>query len=259
MTEPSWQYLSIKNWSKYQPKLKNGNPRRDWIRLDTNRVDDSEFIHLGCFARGVLTGLMELVGRTGKWPPNDVTYIARAMHTIPTDRPHLRHTIDTLLVRGFLILCSQQNEIESALQDKTRQDKTRQSTIPSAVEPPRKAVAPKPEPVIFFDGIKLKIDQKSHDAFLVAYEGTNLLTEYRRMDAWLVSNKRNYRDFGRFANSWLGKLKIPINGNGQSPTRFQNWDERRSWQLLVEADEQMKREKEENDKRRVSPGIQRVS
>ena len=140
MPEPAPQYLSIKNWHKYQPKLKNGNPRRDWIRLDTNRVDDPEFLPLGFFSRGVLTGIMELKGRTGKNPPNDVTYLARAMHTIPTDRPHLRHTIDTLLTRGFLILSNQQIEVESALQDKTGQDKTYNPLPPSKPTSPNAPV-----------------------------------------------------------------------------------------------------------------------
>lgn len=61
----------------------------------------------------------------------------------------------------------------------------------------------------YFSGDRLKITQKEHGVFTKAYEGTDLDSEYRRMDSWLVSNRRNYRNFGRFANSWLSRQKIP--------------------------------------------------
>lgn len=213
MPESETQYLSIKNWQKYQPKLKNGKDRRDWIRLDTNLEEDPAFLRLTFFQRSLLIGIWRLKGRTGLNPPADAKHIARALQVEGETRHNLGRAIGVLCASGFLILCNQQNEIEYALQDKTGQDKTGQSNISSADKPPRKPVLSKIPPVIFFVGIKLVIEKKSHDSFLVAYEGLDLMAEYRLMDAWLVSNRRNYRNFGRFANSWLGRARIPSNGN----------------------------------------------
>lgn len=67
---------------------------------------------------------------------------------------------------------------------------------------------------VHFQGKRLLIDQELHEASLVAWEGIDLECEYRKMDAWLVSNKRNYKAFGRFANTWLSRVKIPMNGKG---------------------------------------------
>ena len=88
----------------------------------------------------------------------------------------------------------------------------------------------KPVKDVHFKGQRLIIEAETHKVFLTAYEGTDLESEYRRMDAWLVSNKRNYKAFGRFANTWLSRVKIPMNGNGhrhvtvesKEPT-FEEW------------------------------------
>lgn len=60
-----------------------------------------------------------------------------------------------------------------------------------------------------FQGTRLKISPEEHEAFTKAFEGTDLAVEYLKMDSWLVSNHRNYRAFGRFANSWLSRTAIP--------------------------------------------------
>src|SRR5208282_4124185 len=67
---------------------------------------------------------------------------------------------------------------------------------------------------LHFSGIRLLIDIQAHEAFKVAYEGLDLEVEYRKMDAWLVANKRNHRAFGRFANSWLGRCSMSLGRNG---------------------------------------------
>lgn len=115
------QYLSVKNWARFQPKLKNGKDRRDWIRLDTNLEDDPEFLALTCFQRYLLLGVWRLKGRTGKNPPNDPAYIARALQIEPKQRHNTAGAVHKLVLSGFLTLSNQQIDGESALQDKTLQ------------------------------------------------------------------------------------------------------------------------------------------
>lgn len=124
LEEPKPQYLSIKNWRKFQPLLKNGQDCRDWIRLNTRLEDDPAYNHLGWFAQHLLVGLWRLRGRTGKNILNDPKHISIALQVAPTARPRLPHAILTLISRGFLVVSNQQIDEEFALQDKTRRDKT---------------------------------------------------------------------------------------------------------------------------------------
>jgi hypothetical protein len=62
---------------------------------------------------------------------------------------------------------------------------------------------------LHFSGQKLILTKAHHKAFTAAYQGADLEAEYLKMDAWLVTNKRGYRDFGRFANNWLNRMRIP--------------------------------------------------
>lgn len=114
------QYLAIKNWDKFQLKLQNGKRNLDWIRIKTHRTDDSSYASLSLIQRGLLIGLMEYSGRSGRWAENNVTFVAQATDTIPRDRPHLGQAIATLVSRGFLILCNQQKIEEFALEEKER-------------------------------------------------------------------------------------------------------------------------------------------
>jgi hypothetical protein len=136
------QYLSVNNWQKYQPKLKNGKPRRDWIRIDTNLEDDPAFMRLTFFVRSVLIGIWRLKGRTGNNPPNDPVYIARALSIEGESRHNMGRALGELVVSGFLVLSNQQIEVESALQDRTGQDKTIQ-------EKEQKHVPKEPAPASF--------------------------------------------------------------------------------------------------------------
>ena len=64
---------------------------------------------------------------------------------------------------------------------------------------------------LHFSGQKLVLTRAQHKAFTAAYQGADLEAEYRKMDAWLVTNKRGYRNYGRFANNWLNRMRIPQN------------------------------------------------
>lgn len=77
----------------------------------------------------------------------------------------------------------------------------------------------------FFEGQRLKITVPEHKALATAFEGADFLTEYRKMDAWLVTNKRSYRSFGRFANSWLSRQAMPKTGGQNGKT--ESFEERR--------------------------------
>jgi len=69
-----------------------------------------------------------------------------------------------------------------------------------------------PQP-IYFKGQRLEITASVHESLKQAYQGLDLDAEYKKMDAWLVSNQRTYRNYGRFANSWLSRYKVNLNGN----------------------------------------------
>ena len=125
MADSKQQYLQVKNWQKFQPKLKNGKESRSWIRLDTHLEDDPEFSHLTFIQQAILISIWRLRGRVGKSIPNNAIYIARALHIDRTTRPHLTHAIRTLVSHGFLILSYQQNEVEFSTRDETRRDETR--------------------------------------------------------------------------------------------------------------------------------------
>lgn len=100
-------YLAFKNWSKYQ----SGKKGWDWIKDYVNQNDDDALSGLSLFERGLLQELRRVRGRSGKNIHNDVSHIARAIQARVTDRPHLRHAIDTLIARGVLILTNQQDDL----------------------------------------------------------------------------------------------------------------------------------------------------
>ena len=90
-------------------------------------------MRLTVFQRGLLDGICRLRARLSHNVHNDATYIARALHTIPTDRPHITHAISTLIVRGFLILTNEQdnfNSLEGREESKRRVEKRKKE--PSA-------------------------------------------------------------------------------------------------------------------------------
>ena len=111
----------IRNWDKYQ----SANTHK-WIKDYSGREDDSDFSKLSIFQRGLLEGICRLRARTGKPICVEPTYIARALHTISTDRPHLKHAIGTLISHRFLVPCNQQddfNEIDRVEESKGEESK----------------------------------------------------------------------------------------------------------------------------------------
>jgi 5-methylcytosine-specific restriction endonuclease McrA len=78
---------------------------------------------------------------------------------------------------------------------------------------------------LHFTGQRLKITIEEHQALSLAFEGADFGTEYLKMDSWLVTNHRNYRAFGRFANGWLSRQKLPNTGAANGNSGFKRADE----------------------------------
>jgi hypothetical protein len=217
------KYLAIKNWHKYQPDIIE-HPQ--WIRDWVNKELDSEYSRLTYCQRYVLDALCRLRGRIGRNIPNDSRYIVHALSTQRPDLVRAASVLRRLHEAGFLLLTDQQiDSVEERRGEKKREEekqavsfssKTDENDTASGVRENLEApAASAPSKPIHFTGQKLTITKSNHLAFQTAFEGTDLETEYRRMDAWLVTNKRNYRDFGRFANSWLSRTKIPADAKEQ--------------------------------------------
>jgi len=123
---PGCKFLAIRGWVKFHQPEKPGkkgwrpDTKWPWIKDATNREDDFDFGALGFFDRGLLEGLGRARGRTGKNIHNSLSWIAQATHALPTDRPHLRHGILTLVSRGILIPTDQQLDCveESRIEEK---------------------------------------------------------------------------------------------------------------------------------------------
>lgn len=114
------KYLEVKNWGKYQASMKH----RDWIRDYVNQNDDEDLGVLSLFERGLLQELRRLRGRTGRNIYNDVTHIALAIHAKGTDRPHIRHALDTLIARKFLIPTNQAvDSLEERREEEKREER----------------------------------------------------------------------------------------------------------------------------------------
>src|SRR5271170_2042217 len=98
------KYLTIKNWDKYQPdqKLKDKFASLKWVKDYTDKEFDSDYMDLTFFQRYVLDALCRLRGRLGHdIPYDDPTWVARLLHAVRTDAPHIPHAVATLLARGF--------------------------------------------------------------------------------------------------------------------------------------------------------------
>jgi hypothetical protein len=117
-------YLTPPNWQKYQPKLKNGKPNRQWIRVECNLEDDYAFSQLSIGEYATLTTIWRLIGRSGKNVPYDPDWIRRRLpsgkHTTSIVLGWLQHITSI----GLLVLTDQQNVEEFAPRDVTGQDKT---------------------------------------------------------------------------------------------------------------------------------------
>lgn len=125
--EPLMNYLEIRNWDKFQSRSKTGKSL-PWCKVYSAQADDFEYQRLTAFQRGVLHDCYLVVTRTARNLHNDITWLARTMHTQGTDRPHLYHAIDTLVSRGFLTPTESANlTCESEKESEKEHEKERES------------------------------------------------------------------------------------------------------------------------------------
>jgi len=132
------QYYAIKNWEVYQPALRSKMARKDFVRDYTDRDQDPDFSSLTVFQRGVLNALCRLRGSLGQKIYTNHTYIARAIHALPTDCARIGYALHTLVARGFLIITNQSDNkkvgVERRGYKERRGEERIESTIP--VVPP---------------------------------------------------------------------------------------------------------------------------
>jgi len=133
LADQEFKFLAIKNWDKYQSddkgRVRGGSS--PWVKDWTDKESDDGYMALTVFQRYILDGCRRLRGKFGKNIPNDPMYVARALHIGRTDRPHVRHAVSTLTVRGFLLLSNQQLDFTDKDIDK-EEDIDKERSKPSA-------------------------------------------------------------------------------------------------------------------------------
>lgn len=169
MTEAETQYLSVPHWEKYQPRLKNGKPNREWIRFQCH-LEDGDIGKLNMGEYTTLTTLWRIAGRTGKWPPNDADWVRRRLpsgqHTVSMVRAWLEHIVSI----GLLVICNQQNIEELAPRDVTRRDETLTSISPPSRKTEKKPPAKKQREIVYTsDFLKLWEVYPRKDCKLAAF------------------------------------------------------------------------------------------
>ncbi len=109
MAGNGFKYLEIKNWERYQVKDRKARDIRLYIKdYCAKDIDDPDYSGLTAYQRYVWDACCRIRGRSGRALHAEVAWLARAMGLIGTDRPPLRHAIDTLVARGFLIPSNQE-------------------------------------------------------------------------------------------------------------------------------------------------------
>jgi hypothetical protein len=206
-----FKYLAIKNWSKFQP---GRTGKSGWIKDYADKEFDAEFMGLSFFQRYVLDGCQRLRGRIGKNILNDATFVARALHAMSTDRPHIRHAIDTLIAHGFLVLTNEQLDKELVCKNKRKsknkeveKEKTDCAEASSAQPPapPLKSVMLLP-----LNQGKFSVSEEDFKRWKELYPAVDVMQELRKMAAWLDAKpdrRKTSRGVKAFIVSWLSRAQ----------------------------------------------------
>ena len=214
-----FKYLAIKNWEKYQPGRAG---KSSWIKDSTDKEFDAEYMGLTFFVRYVLDGCQRLRGRMGKNVPNDPKFIARALHAMSTDRPHIAHAINTLISQGFLVLTNEQVDLDvydknkSKNKNKDVEKEKHVSAEASSAQEPIEAIILLPLNVGEF-----AVTDKDFKIWTQLYPAVDVMQQLRNMAGWCHANikKRKTKDgIKRFINSWLAKSQ----NNPQAASNFKN-------------------------------------
>ena len=211
------EYLAIKNWGKYQ----SGKKGWDWIKDYVNQNDDDELSGLSMFERGLLQELRRLRGRSGKNIKNSVTHIAGAIHAKVTDRPHIRHAIDTLIARGILVLTNQQDDfVDEMRRDEIRGDEetpktqARKAPAKQPVKPQEVRTEASSVQVMMYlplnNGEEFGITPEDFALWKQCYPAVDVMQQLRAMVAWCHANttrRKTRTGVKKFINSWLARAQ----------------------------------------------------
>lgn len=129
--QTKFKYIGIHGYDKFQVDAKG--ERRDgtsiWIKDACRKDSDADYAMLTCFQRYVLDAMRRLRGLHGKNPPNNISYLCRALSVLAPDRPHMRSAIGLLVARSLLVLTNEPLHFEDR---KDRDDKS--SKLPAEGE-----------------------------------------------------------------------------------------------------------------------------
>lgn len=229
------EYLAIKNWEKYQSSYAS-----KWIKDYTEQDIDENICRLTLFQRQVLQGIRRLRGRLGKNVPNDATYIARTMYALPTDRPHIRHAIDTLLAHEFLVLTNHQVDVQESHKNKKKIEiKKEKEPKPVRSEASSEQVVNAVMLLPLNSGDEFAVTEEDFRKWKELYPAVDVMQELRKMVGWCDGKpKRRKTRSGvkAFIHSWLARAQDnpkaakdfgeSLNGNSKAEQRKQRNNEK---------------------------------
>jgi hypothetical protein len=222
------EYLAIDGWSEYQPLRGKGS----WIKDATDQHEREKLSGLSMFARGLLQELRRVRGRTGKNIPYDITHIARAVHAIGTDRPHLHHALSTLIARGVLVVTNQQLDItgDDNKEIEKEIDKDIEGAVKSDPATPRESSPKTPSPVLVLEPSEAPTNRKPRSSEFVLPPGIP-------QDAWdgfeemRRNQKKGLTNRGR---GLIVKQLLVLAARGHPPGEVLDQSTERCWQGVFE-------------------------
>ena len=134
MPEEQFKYIAVRNWAKFQGRMKNGKTRRPFILVACAMDSDPDFSLLSFFQRQTLELIRRLIGLHGQNVPNDIEYVLRAGCVGRKDRPHVPLAVRTLTARGFLILTNEKDPFSPKFERKEGKE-GKEGVLPEAEDP----------------------------------------------------------------------------------------------------------------------------
>lgn len=115
-----YPYLEPHDWSDWQDESVVNGSGSPWIKNHTRLLMEPKYFNLSFSQRGVLHGIWLYVGMTGRRFPRTHREALRSLSGAPS-KP-FRRTLDTLILRGFLIPRRIQIRLDKIRVDKTRSE-----------------------------------------------------------------------------------------------------------------------------------------
>lgn len=193
-------YLRVKNWEKFQHYKKRDPP---WIKLHRSILSDPDFVSMPESAQ------YELVR---------VWLLASSRQGVVSSRQDLVRKMSGLrrlrywklfIKRGFLF------EDASILQAHCKQDAIaereayKEEGETETEKDVRRSVRKKreSEPPFVWQGIELKVSEKTDKALRAAYPSFDVNSEYSKADAWMVANPGRRKGTAAFVIRWFQRAE----------------------------------------------------